>query len=171
MSGMDDAWTIRPAERGDLAGIDDLLARSYPVLLKDAYPPSTLVTAIPLIARANPGLIASGTYFVVTAGREILGAGGWTSAAPGTGRRGAWTTGHIRHVVTDHRRVRSGIGRALMTHICADAKGAGMTRLECLSTLMAVRFYAACGFVEVGPVAVNLRPGIDFPAVLMTREL
>ena len=168
---MDSERSITIATPDDLAGIDALLGRSYPVLLKKAYPPSVLVTAIPLIARANPGLIASNSYFVVKDKDEIVGAGGWTMAAPGGGPAGAEGVGHIRHVVTDHRRVRSGIGRALMAHIFEDAEGAGMSGLHCLSTLMAVPFYAACGFRELGPVSVNLRPGIDFPAVAMARDL
>lgn len=169
---MAEALTIRAADRNDLSAIDALLGRSYPALLRDAYPPSLRVTAIPLIARANPALIASGTYFVVTdAGGTVLAAGGWTASGPGAGWRGRPATGHVRHVATDRARVRQGIGRALMGYVVDSARGAGMTRLECLSTLMAVPFYAACGFDEVGTLSVTLRPGIDFPVVLMQRSL
>lgn len=58
-----------------------------------------------------------------------------------------------------------------MDHIFQNARTAGILRLDCLSTLMAVPFYAACGFQEVGPTTINLRSGIDFPAVLMQRDL
>lgn len=164
-------FSIRTAQKGDLARVEDLLSRSYPALLKGAYPPSVLVTAVPLLSRANPALLATGTYFLVEDGGKVVGAGGWTATEPGTGRRGAPSTGHIRHVATDPARVREGIGRALMGHISDDARGAGIARLDCLSTLMAVPFYAACGFEEIGPVSVSLRPGIDFPAILMQRSL
>ncbi len=169
---MGHSLTARTAVASDLSEIDALLGRSYPALLKDHYPPSVLVTAIPLISKAQPGLIASGTYFVVLddAGR-IVGAGGWTSVEPGTGRKGAVATGHIRHVVTDHRLVRRGVGRVLMERIFDSARDAGMVRLDCLSTLMAVPFYTACGFEEAGPISVELRAGIQFPAVLMHRSL
>lgn len=162
---------IRSARKGDLARVEDLLSRSYPALLKGAYPPSVLVTAVPLISRANPALLVTGTYFLVEDGGQVVGVGGWTAAEPGTGRRGAPSTGHIRHVATDPERVREGIGRALMAHVYDDARGAGIARLDCLSTLMAAPFYAACGFDEVRPVSVSLRPGIDFPAILMQRSL
>lgn len=162
--------TVRPAIHADLAEIDALLGRSYPALLKEAYPPSLLVTAIPLISRAQPRLIASGTYFLVEDNGQVVGAGGWTPDAPGN-RSSAPRQGHIRHVVTDHTRVREGIGRSLMTHILDDARVKGIERLECLSTLMAVPFYASCGFTERGPVSISLRPGIDFPAVLMDMRL
>ncbi len=164
--------TVRRADRHDLTEVDALLAQSYPVLLKDHYAPSILVTAIPHISRAQPRLLASGTYFVVeNESGHIVGAGGWTAVAPGTDRIDAPKTGHIRHVVTDHRLIRSGVGRALMDQVFSSARASGMEQLDCLSTLMAVPFYAACGFVEEGPVSVNLKPGIEFPAILMRCKL
>jgi GNAT superfamily N-acetyltransferase len=86
--------------------------------------------------------------------------------APGGGAALAGV-GHVRHVVTDWRHQRQGIGRALMEAVLADARGAGVGRMECLSTLTAERFYASLGFVARGPVMVPLRPGIDFPAIAM----
>lgn len=77
---------------------------------------------------------------------------------------------HIRHVVTDDRLVRCGVGHLLMERVFGTARAAGGRRMECLSTLTAVPFYRAPGFVEVGPVTVPLAPGIDFPAVAMWRE-
>lgn len=168
---MTDTLTVRPATLDDLAGVDALLGRSYPALLKGSYPPSLLVTAIPLISKAQPRLLASGTYFVVEDGDEIVGAGGWTRAMPGAGGAGRSAVGHIRHVVTDHRRVRRGIGRKLMMRVLASASDAGVRRMDCLSTLMAEPFYAACGFQTLGPVTLNLRAGIDFPAIHMRRLL
>jgi GNAT superfamily N-acetyltransferase len=168
---MSDVLTLRPARPDDLAAVDALLARSYPRLLAPDYPPSVLVTALPLISRARPELLASGTYWVaLDAAGAILGAGGWTAGAPdGTGMRPA--VGHVRHVVTDAGRVRQGIGRALMGRAMVQAAEAGVRRLDCLSTRTAVPFYAALGFAALGPVEVALRPGIGFPAVRMTCDL
>ena len=171
MSAQHDTYVIRAANKHDLAEIDQLLGRSYPALLKQAYPPSTLVTAIPLISRAQPHLIASGTYFVVLDGDQIVGAGGWTRAAPNAQGGVAARIGHIRHVVTDHRRVRSGIGRRLMTHIFASAEEQGIRTLECFSTLMAEKFYASLGFKTIGPISVNLRQGVTFASIHMRRSL
>lgn len=161
---------IRTAKKNDLAAIDALLSRSYPALLKADYLPSMLVTAIPLISRANPSLVSSGTYFVAEVDGQILGAGGWTPGAPLGGSRQK-RVGHIRHFATDHTRVRQGIGRNLMAHIVSDAASAGIVQLECFSTLTAEPFYVACGFRTLGPMSVTLREGIDFPAVHMRRFL
>jgi hypothetical protein len=53
----------------------------------------------------------------------------------------------------------------------AQAAEAGVRRLDCLSTRTAAPFYAALGFVALGPVEVALRPGIAFPAVRMERAM
>ena len=154
----------------DFDAVDALLARSYPALLKADYAPSVLVTAIPLISKAQPKLVMSGTYFVVEDhARVIVGAGGWTRVAPpGVGEE-AEGVAHIRHVVCDHRRLREGIGRRLMAHIFRTSEAAGIRQYECFSTLTAVPFYAACGFSVLGQMTVALRGGIDFPAVHMRR--
>ena len=165
-----EALSLRLAGPGDLAAVDRLLSRSYPALLRADYPPSVLVTAVPLIARAQPALLASGSYFLAERGGAVLAAGGWTKGAPG-GRPGSRGTGHVRHVATDPDHLRQGIGRALMETVMEHARGAGMARLECLSTRTAVPFYAALGFEARGEVEIALRPGIGFPAVAMVAAL
>jgi GNAT superfamily N-acetyltransferase len=168
MSG--EILTLRPADPSDLDDLDALFGRSYPALLKADYPPSVLVTAVPLISKAQPALIASGRFFVVCDGTEIVGAGGWTQQAP-NGKPGTRGIGHIRHVVTDHRRTREGIGQRLLEHLLLHAHASGMSQLHCQSTRTAVPFYQAMGFVVQGDIDIELRPGITFPAIFMTRRL
>lgn len=146
------------------------MSRSYPRLLAADYPPSTLVLAIPRIARARPELLASGTYFLAEdAAGHLLAAGGWTPEAP-TGAS-ARDTGHVRHVATDPDALRQGVGRALMARVMQDAREAGMLWLDCLSTRTAVPFYTAMGFRTLFPIEVQLAPGISFPAVRMMADL
>ena len=156
---------IRPSTKADLAAVDALLARTYPKLLKADYPPSVLVTALPVISRAQPDLLICGTYYVVEDGGVILGAGGWTPD------KNDHTLGHIRHVVTDDRAVRRGVGRMVLTHSFEMARGAGITRMECWATRTAVPCYAAVGFEEVGPIDVTLAGGISFPSIRMLRDV
>jgi GNAT superfamily N-acetyltransferase len=159
--------TIRRATLADLAAVDELLAASYPRLLAGDYPPSVIVTALPILSRAQPRLVGSGRYYVVeTDDGAVVGAGGWSG-----GRSGAVGRAEVRHVVTDWRLTRQGIGRAILEQVIRDAKVAGATGLDCLSTRTARGFYAAMGFRELGPVSVTLRPGIEFPAVRMDRPL
>jgi len=157
---------IRLATPADLSVVDALFARAYPRQLAADYPPSLLVMALPMLSRAQPALLASGSYWLAERDGAVVGAGGWTSAAPGRGG-GTAGQGHIRHVVTDDRVTRQGIGRAVLAAAMAQARAAGVTRLNCLSTLTAVPFYRALGFDVDGPVTIPLGPGIDFPAVAM----
>lgn len=161
---------IIPTTHSDIPAVDALLADSYPVLLKPDYPPSVMVTALPLISRARPELVTSGTYFGLWDAGRLVAAGGWTAMGP-KGEVASSGQGNIRHVVTDHRSTRKGYGRRLMDHIFADARSAEIALLDCLSTRTAEPFYAAMGFASIGPIDVPLRQGIMFPAIRMTRQL
>lgn len=161
---MNDTIAIRVATPADLGAVDALLARAFPRLLARDYPPSVRVLALPLIARARPELLATGTYYLAEAADgRILGAGGWTASTP--------TFGNVRQFVTDDRHVRRGIGGGIMRRVISEAAAAGLIALDCLATRTAVPFYAAMGFHAVGAVTVPLRPGIEFPAIRMQRRL
>ena len=156
---------IRVAMPADLGAVDAVLSRSYPRLLKADYSPSVLVTALPLISRAQPALLASGTYYIAQIDGLVVGAGGWTPDAARPAR------GHMRHLVTDDRFLRRGVGQGLVQASVDAAGRAGIAVLECWSTRTAERFYAAQGFVRLGLMEVALRPGITFPAIRMERSL
>ncbi|MEL7099581.1 MAG: GNAT family N-acetyltransferase [Pseudomonadota bacterium] len=156
---------IRPSTAADLAAVDALLARSYPKLLKADYPPSVLVTALPIISRARPELLSCGTYYVAEEDGVILAAGGWTPDRIDRAK------GHIRHVVTDDRVLRRGVGRGLMVRSFEEARRAGVCEMECWATYTAVSFYEAMGLKVIGPIDVPLADGITFPSIRMARAL
>ena len=153
---------LRAAQPADLAAVDALFAHSYARLLRADYPPSVLVTAVPLLARAQPALLASGRYWLAEGRGGILGAGGWSLRGPGRGE--------IRHLVTHASRLREGIGTAILGRVIDQAREAGVARLDCLATRTAVPFYESLGFRGLGEVEVPRRPGIAFPAVRMVLE-
>lgn len=159
--------TVRLAKLDDLAAVDALLARSYPRLLATDYPASVLDRALPVMIRAQPHLLSSQSYYVwqQTIGEtpEILGAGGWSKD------KKVLTKAHIRHVVTDDRHLRKGIGRGLIGHALQTARNAGFQEMECWSTYTAVPFYTAMGFDVVGPIDVPMGQGIALPAVRMQQ--
>ena len=162
---------IRTARMDDLSDLDRLYERSYLRLLAPDYAPSVLMTAAPIIARAQPDLIKSGLFFVAETPSETIGAaGGWSLNPPG-GKPGIRGVGHIRHVATDPDIARGGYGRALLEHILMHAKASGMREMQALSTLTAVPFYEAMGFVTQGEVEVEFRGGIKFPSVFMVAQI
>ncbi len=83
----DDAtYGLRVAGPSDIEAVGALLVASYSSLLTARYASDTLRRALPHLTRANPTLLASGTYFL--AEREpgdLAGCGGWTIARPGSG--------------------------------------------------------------------------------------
>ncbi|RED11055.1 GNAT family N-acetyltransferase [Pontivivens insulae] len=160
---------LRTATLSDMDAVETVLRRSYAALLPADYPPSVLVTALPVMVRAQPALLSSGSYFVVERAGQIVGCGGFTLNAPGGD---AVTDGlaHIRHVAVDPDALRLGVAARILQHCFATARAVGLHRFEALSTLTAVPFYAAQGFVEIEPVELRFPGDIPFPAIRMQRD-
>jgi N-acetylglutamate synthase-like GNAT family acetyltransferase len=140
-------------------------------LLASNYDETTLDSALPYMVKANPNLLASGTYYVaeVELG-TIVGCGGWTLEKPGTGEivKGE---AHIRHFAVHPDCIKRGIGTALLTRCITEARLGGIHKLHCFSTLNAEAFYRASGFQTIDFVDVRMGPSVEFRAVLMHREI
>lgn len=162
--------TLRVAQKADSPSVDRLLRRCYPRLLKADYPPSVMVTAVPLIARANPALLASGRYYVIEREGQILAAGGWSLPQAQRGRARN-DVAHLRHLATDPDYLRMGLGQRLVRYAMDEARTAGAQEMQCLSTRTAHRFYWTLGFQSGRELQVPLAPGITFPAIEMWRKL
>jgi len=161
---------IRVADIRDVQCVDTLLKRSYPVLMKHAYAPEILAAALPPMTRANPDLIVSGSYYIVEQDEAIIGCGGWTNRAPGTGV----TTGglvHARHFAVDPDCAGSGVGRAVFERCATDAGVTGATRIQAMSSLNAVPFYERMGLQRFSLIELPFGPGAGFCAVLMEGPL
>lgn len=169
------AIELRTAGRADTPALDALLQRSYAALMAPAYAPNVLAPALAYIARANPELVAGGTYYLATfrIDREaprLLGGGGWSFARPGEGAA-APGLAHIRHFAVDPAAVGQGVGAALFRHCRAAAHAAGAAQMEVYASLNAVGFYARMGFRDVGAVTIPLGPDVAFPARWMHQRL
>lgn len=68
--------TIRVARPEDFDLLSELIAASYATLDDGSYDRATIAAAMPAISRANPKLLASGTYFIAEIGGEAAGCGG-----------------------------------------------------------------------------------------------
>ena len=167
---MASTYSLRVASLQDEGAVTTLLEASYRRQLAGSYPPETLEKALPLMTKANPRLLASGTYYVAETKGQLVGCGGWSMEAPGNGEQRQGTA-HIRHVATHPDWLRRGIGRALLARCFHEAAAAGIGRLECLSTLVAVDFYLAAGFHVVGPMAMKLRGDVSIDGMLLHRKL
>jgi len=165
------AFLIRVARPEDADAVTALLLNSYPRLLATSYDSQLLGRTLPNMTKANPTLLASGTFYV--AEREpgnLVGCGGWTPTPPGS-REIIEGEAHIRHFATHPESVRRGVGTALLARCFRDAQQLGVRKLHCFSSLNAEGFYRASGFVSIRLIDVPMGQGLTFPSVLMSRLL
>ncbi len=160
--------SIRPAMADDQESLSTLLAASY-AGLKDSYDPHGFDAALPYMARANPRLLASGTYYVAEIDGVAAGCGGWSVEKPGNGEIIAGV-GHIRHFATHPVHVRKGVARRLLQHCLAEARDAGISTMMCQSTLPAEPFYRSAGFRQVDKIEVEMGT-LALPAIEMRIDL
>jgi GNAT superfamily N-acetyltransferase len=164
-------FTLGVATADDAAAVGALLVESYGALLRPSYEPDVLDLALPLMTRANPRLLASGRYYLAsTADGALAGCGGWSAEQPGSGAVVAGEA-HVRHFAVHPGFVRQGVGRALVARCRNAAIAEGFARFTCYSRLMAAPFYRAVGFVEVGPMQIELAPGVAIAGVRMAMDL
>ena len=166
-----DRYAVRLATPSDAEGVTALLKASYPVLMHGAYEETVLAAALPAMTEANPDLLSSGSYFVAVAHQAcIVGCGGISAVRPGTAEAQTGV-GHVRHFATHPEWLRRGIGRRIMQRSVERAREVGLCVLECYSSLNAVDFYAAEGFVAVAEVTVPIAGRYPLPAILMRRDI
>lgn len=158
---------VRAARPADAQAITAVLTSAYPGLMAADYDPAVLAAALPAMTRANPGLLASGTYHVqeTSAGR-IVSCGGWTREAPGTGETRDGVA-HIRHFATHVDWIRQGLGTGIFQRCRQQARAAGIETFECLSTLGAEPFYTSLGFDVVERTETRIGGGMKLPTITM----
>lgn len=164
------SWTLRVAHPADAGPVSALLDRSYPLLWQGIYESALIAALRPLVTRANPLLLASGTFFIAESkGGMAVGCGGWSPEAPGT-RAIVPGTAHIRHFATDPDWLRLGIGAAMLARCIAEARTGGFQWLMADSAHGAERFYAASGFEVQGPSAAQIGDHV-LPGTMMRCAL
>lgn len=164
-------FTVRVAMADDAPAVGDLLEASYPALMRDSYEPVVLAAALPAMTRANPILLASGTYYLAETGRGLaVGCGGWSRERPG---RGDVEPGlaHLRHFATHPDWTGRGAGRAIYDLCEQEARAGGVERFECYSSLNAQGFYASLGFKVIEPFDLPFGPDCTLPSLRMERAI
>ena len=168
---MEQTIAIRVATLADADGVTGVLEASYPELMRPGYREAVLQLALPAMVRANPKLLASGTYFVALANESLaVGCGGWTHEKPGSGEVEPGV-GHLRHFATRPGWTGHGIGRRIYDRCEAEARAAGVRILEVYASMNAPPFYTSLGFSKVDDIVVTLAQNIEFPSVWMRRSI
>lgn len=165
-SESDSSFSVRIAVPEDTASVGEVLAVSFPKLLLAGYDPILLSKALPLLIRPQPQLLASGRYYVAESGSgRMVGCGGWSKERPDT-REASSDEAHLRHFATHPDWLRCGVGRALLSRCFKAARAEGVRTLMCYSTFVAVEFYRAAGFIELGPLGL----AAPLPGVIMRYD-
>lgn len=80
-------------------------------------------------------------------------------------------SGEVHAVYVRPDRLRRGIGALLLVAVEAAAREAGLERIALRSSLNAVRFYEAQGFVAIQTSSFCLAPGLDLACTSMQKSL
>ena len=176
----DAALTHRRARRDDLEALKALMDAAIGELLKPFLDDRQIASSRALMG-LDTQLIEDGTYFVVEAGGQLAGCGGWSRRATMYG--GDQTPGRsaalldpakdaarIRAMYTHPHHARKGVGRLIIAACEAAARAEGFTALELVASRAGEPLYRACGFVPYESI-VDDRGGASVPLMRMRKVL
>lgn len=173
---------IRLATPDDIPILSRLIPESVRALRHGFYTETEAEAAIRHVFGVDSQLVSDGTYFVAVEDAQLVACGGWSwRRTLYGGDQRPMGAGNILDPAADAARIRAffvagtharrGIGGMLL-QACTDAASAkGFTRLELMSTLPGVPFYARLGFAAVEPVIDTLPDGTRVGFVRMTRAV
>jgi GNAT superfamily N-acetyltransferase len=151
--------TIRLATEADLPVLRGIMAAAITENLKPFLPPD-LIRASKKVMGLDTTLVEDGTYWIVHAGDEPAGCGGWSRrntlyGGDHTGGRNAALlnpavdAARVRAMYTHPSFIRRGIGRLILDSCEAAASREGFSRLQLAATLAGEPLYRAYGFQEL----------------------
>lgn len=172
---------LRPASNEDAGTIRELILLSARELSRSYYSAAQIEAAIAHVFGVDTTLIEDGTYFVAEVEGRVRGCGGWSKRRTLFGgdqyamRDAGFSDprvdrAKVRAFFVHPEFVRQGIARALLGRCEAEAKAAGYTATELMSTLPGVSFYESSGYASDEPTTVTVG-GVDLRFVPMTKSL
>lgn len=173
-------FDCRLATVADLPVLRRVMERAIASLQK-AFLTEAEIASSRAIMGLDTQLVDDGTYFVVVAGAQIAGCGGWSRRATlygsdaTPGRDAAFLDpavdpARVRAMYTDPDFARRGIGRLILARCEAAAAAEGFAVLELMATLSGAPLYRACGFEPVEHLS-DARGGVPVPLVRMRKVL
>ena len=173
--------TLRLANIEDVFALESLIKASARGL-REGYSAEQVEAALGNALGVDRQLIRGRTYFLVEAGEELVGCGGWSKRKTlfgsdhGPVKDDAWLdpatdAARIRAFFVHPAWARRGIGTQLLGACEAAAIAAGFCRLELAATLPGVPLYKARGFEEFARLEVSLQGGQVLPVVRMRKTL
>lgn len=173
--------TLRLATEADIPALRDVMDRAIGELLPAFLTPEQ-VAASREVMGLDSQLIADRTYYVVEAGGEIAGCGGWSRRATlfggdhSAGRDAALLDpkiepARVRAMYTDPAFTRRGVGRMILAACETKAAEEGFTQCEMAATMAGEPLYAACGYHRIEPFEAETSNGVRVPLVRMGKAI
>ena len=173
---------IRRALLSEVPPLNALIADSATELSRGYYTPTQIEALITHVFGVDTQLILDGTYYVIERDDRLAACGGWSGRrtlfggdqTKGTGDPlldPATEAARIRAFFVHPTCARQGLGRALLLHCEAAARGAGFRRTELMATLPGVPLYRAFGYEALESVVHHLPDGQRVDFVRMGRAL
>ena len=162
--------------------LEALIARSGRELSTGYYSPVQADAITRHVFGVDTQLIADGTYFVIEHEGAIVACGGWskrrtlfggdrTKSGPDPLLDPLTEPARIRAFFVAPHMTRRGLGRRLMGQCISEARAAGFSAFELVSTLPGEPLYLASGFYIVERFQLNLPDGILVPVSRMRRTI
>lgn len=175
-------YRLRKATLEDQPELKSLIARSARELSAGDYEPEQVEGALQGAFGVDTQLIHDGTYFVIEAGGQLAGCGGWsyrrTLFGSDNGKERdaselnpAVDAAKIRAFFIDPAHARKGLGSMLLDRCESAARERGFSHTEMMATLPGQRLYAARGYAPTGQARYEVAPGVHIEFVPMRKAL
>jgi GNAT superfamily N-acetyltransferase len=133
------------------------------------------------VSQVDPLLLEDGTYFVLEAGDELVGCGGWSrrdKLYTGGGDAGderlldpATEPARVRAMFVRGDWTRRGLGRRILDACEAAAKQEGFRTLVLSATMSGLPLYLAYGFERLEDQEMTMPDGVTITCVAMRKPI
>ena len=172
---------MRVATPADAEAIDALMKESGAALFPDAYDGRQATSMVRFVSQVDPLLLEDGTYFVLEAGGELVGCGGWSrrdKLYTGGGDAGderlldpATEPARVRAMFVRADWTRRGLGRRILDACEAAAKAEGFRTLVLSATMSGLPLYLAYGFERIQDQEMTMPDGVTITCVAMRKPI
>lgn len=175
-------FEIRPARHEEKSALNRLIAASGLGLSAGFYTDEQARAITREVFGVDSALVEDGTYYVIEAEGSVVACGGWSKRATDFGGDHA-KSGNDRPLdpSTEPARIRAffvhpdmarrGLGSLLLEHCTAEARRAGFTALELVSTMPGEPLYLRYGFTPLERIELALSGGVSVTLTRMRKEI
>ncbi len=175
-------FTIRLAQHTEKEQLNALIHESGLGLAEGFYTPEEAAAITREVFGVDSALVEDETYYVIEHGEEMAACGGWSKRATDFGgdqaKSGndrpldpATEPARIRAFFVNPRMARRGLGTMLLDHCTQQAREAGFTSLELVSTMPGEPLYLKHGFVPLERLTLPLSGGVSVALTRMRKEI